>query len=95
MTAAVPTRFADVPDLLAGLRRFPADRPALTFYQGRSRVGRLGYGELLAAIDRFTIRLRDQLGIAAGDRSRSCRPTGSRCRRCSWRRCGSVRWSSR
>jgi long-chain acyl-CoA synthetase len=67
MNAAAPTRFADIPDLLAGLRRFPLERPALTFYQGRSRVGRLGYGELLAAVDRFTVRLRDQLGIATGD----------------------------
>ena len=63
-----PTRFADIPDLLAGLLRFPADRPALTFYQGRTRAGRLAYGELLAAVDRFTVRLREQLRLAAGDR---------------------------
>jgi long-chain acyl-CoA synthetase len=61
------TRFSDVPDLLAALRRLPADRPALTFYKGRTAVGRLGYGQLLDRIDQLTRRLRDDLGVRPGD----------------------------
>ncbi len=60
-------RYAEVSDLLEGLRRLPADRPALTFYRGKTRVGRLGYGQLLAGVDRFTRRLRDELGVRRGD----------------------------
>lgn len=60
-------RYAEVSDLLEGLRRLPADRPALTFYRGRTLVGRLGYGQLLAGVDRFTRRLRDDLGVRRGD----------------------------
>lgn len=60
-------RYAEVSDLLEGLRRLPADRPALTFYRGKTLVGRLGYGQLLAGVDRFTRRLRDELGVRRGD----------------------------
>ncbi|HEY5088563.1 MAG TPA: class I adenylate-forming enzyme family protein, partial [Polyangia bacterium] len=60
-------RYAEVSDLLEGLRRLPADRPALTFYRGKTLVGRLGYGQLLAGVDRFTRRLRDELGVGRGD----------------------------
>ena len=59
---------ADIPELLAGLRRLPPERVALTFYQGRTWAGRQSYGELLAAVDRVTVRLREELGLAAGDR---------------------------
>ena len=62
------TRFSDIPDLIAGMRRLPADRPALTFYRGRTREGGLRYGELLVAVERTTARLRDHLGIRRGDR---------------------------
>jgi len=60
-------RFSDVSELLAALRDLPADRPALTFYKGRSLAGRLSYGELCAGVDGFTRRLRDDLGVARGD----------------------------
>ena len=60
-------RYEDVPGLLAGLRRLPPDRPALTFYKGRTRAGAWSYGQLLGAVDRFTRRLRDELGVRRGD----------------------------
>jgi long-chain acyl-CoA synthetase len=62
------TRFSDIPELIAGMRRLPADRPALSFYKGRTRAGRQSYGELLYAVERTTSRLRDQLGLRRGDR---------------------------
>lgn len=62
------TRFEDVPALLDGLARLPPGRPALTFYKGKTRIARWTYGELLAAVDRFTRRLRDELGVRRGDR---------------------------
>jgi long-chain acyl-CoA synthetase len=65
---ATPTRFPDIPTLLAALGQLPPERPALTFYQGRTRAGGQSYGELLAAVERVTLRLRDQLGLVAGDR---------------------------
>lgn len=60
-------RFSDVSELLAALRQLPPERTALTFYQGRNLTGRLRYGELLAGVDRFTRRLRDDLGVRPGD----------------------------
>jgi long-chain acyl-CoA synthetase len=70
MTPPPPTitRFSDVPELLAGLRRLPPERPALTFYKGRARQGSLSYGDLLVAVDRMTRRLREEIGIQRGDR---------------------------
>jgi long-chain acyl-CoA synthetase len=62
------TRFEDVPALLDGLARLPPERPALTFYKGKVRAGRWTYGELLAAVDRFTRRLSDELVVRQGDR---------------------------
>jgi long-chain acyl-CoA synthetase len=62
------TRFEDIPALLDGLARLPPERPALTFYKGKTRAGHWTYGELLGAIDRFTRRLRDELGVRQGDR---------------------------
>jgi len=56
-------RFEDVPALLDGLGRLPSERPALTFYKGKTRAGHWTYGELLASVDRFTCRLRDDLGV--------------------------------
>ena len=38
------TRFEDVPALLEGLARLPPERPALTFYKGRTCAGRWTYG---------------------------------------------------
>jgi long-chain acyl-CoA synthetase len=61
-------RYDDVPALLEGLRQLPAARPALTFYRGRARVGQWTYGALLAAVDGFSRRLRDDLGVRSGDR---------------------------
>ncbi|HZL19416.1 MAG TPA: class I adenylate-forming enzyme family protein [Polyangia bacterium] len=60
-------RFSEVSELLAALRRLPPDRPALTFYRARTLAGRLDYGQLLAAVERFTRRLRDDLGVKLGD----------------------------
>jgi long-chain acyl-CoA synthetase len=62
------TRFEDIPALLDRLAHLPAERPALTFYKGKARAGHWTYGELLAAVDRFTRRLRDELGVRQGDR---------------------------
>src|SRR3954452_9272810 len=62
------TRFEDVPALLDGLAHLPPERPALTFYKGKARAGHWTYGEMLAAVDRFTRRLRDDLGVRQGDR---------------------------
>jgi long-chain acyl-CoA synthetase len=62
------TRFEDFPALLDGLARLPPERPALTFYKGKTRAGSWTYGELLGAVDRFIRRLRDELGVRRGDR---------------------------
>ena len=62
------TRFDDIPALLDGLARLPPDRPALTFYKGKTRAGHWTYGDLLGAVDRFARRLRDELGVRQGDR---------------------------
>ncbi len=35
------TRFEDIPALLDGLARLPPERPALTFYKGKTRAGAL------------------------------------------------------
>lgn len=61
-------RVANVADLLAAMARLPPERPALTLYKARVRAGHLTYGGLLAAVGRFTRRLRDELGVRAGDR---------------------------
>jgi long-chain acyl-CoA synthetase len=62
------TPFEDIPALLEGLARLPGERPALTFYKGKTRAGQWTYGELLGAVDRFARRLRDELGVRQGDR---------------------------
>jgi long-chain acyl-CoA synthetase len=62
------TRFEDVPALLDALAGLPPERPALTFYKGKARAGQWTYGQLLAAVDGFTHRLRDELGVRQGDR---------------------------
>ncbi len=61
-------RYTDIGALLGGLRKLPPERPALTFYKGRTRAGRWSYGELLGAVELFTRRLRDDLGVRRGDR---------------------------
>jgi long-chain acyl-CoA synthetase len=66
-TRAEIPRFSEVSELLEALRRLPPDRPALTFYKGRTLAGRLDYGQLLAGVERFTRRLRDELGVGPGD----------------------------
>ena len=60
-------RLADIPDLLGHLGRLPSEAPALTFYRGRTRQAHQTYGGLLAAVERFTRRLRDDLGVRSGD----------------------------
>jgi len=61
-----PVRYADVEALLASFAAL-GERPALTFYRARTRIGGLGYRELLAAVGRATRRLRDELGLRPGD----------------------------
>jgi long-chain acyl-CoA synthetase len=68
MSDTTLTRYGDVPALLAALRKLPVERLALTFYKGKTLAGRWTYGELLGAVDGFTRRLRDQLGVRTGDR---------------------------
>jgi len=62
------TRFEDIPALLDGLARLPPERPALTFYKGKTRAGHWTYGQMLGAVARYTRRLRDDLGVRQGDR---------------------------
>jgi long-chain acyl-CoA synthetase len=56
----------DIPSLLARLRR-DAQRPALSFYRGKTREGRLTYGELVEKVDRLAGQLHGELGVDAGD----------------------------
>lgn len=69
---SIPSRlsYRDIPDLLAKLRAAPAEDqalPALTFYRGRTLVGRLTRAELLAHVDRLAVHLSGALGVRRGD----------------------------
>ena len=57
----------DIPGLLAHLARH-GDRPALTFYRGKTLVGRLTYGELVAKVEALAGGLHGEHGVRAGDR---------------------------
>ena len=56
----------DIPSLLARLRR-DAQRPALTFYRGKTREGRLTYGELVEKVERLAGQLHREHGVTADD----------------------------
>jgi long-chain acyl-CoA synthetase len=57
----------DVPGLLS-LVAARAEKPALTFYRGKSLEGRLTYGELSAKAEALAGRMHHELGVKAGDR---------------------------
>ena len=60
----------DLPDLLGRMARGPADdlaRNALTFYRGRTLIGRLTRSELLDHVDRLAAHLQGSLGVRRGD----------------------------
>jgi long-chain acyl-CoA synthetase len=57
----------DIPALLAHLASH-GDRPALSFYRGKTLAGRLSYAELVAKVDALAAGLREQHGVSAGDR---------------------------
>lgn len=57
----------DIPGLLAGLGG-DDERPALTFYRGKTRDGRLSYGELKAKVEALAGGLRERFGVREGDR---------------------------
>ncbi len=57
----------EIPGLLA-LFSPRADRPALSFYRGKSLAGRLTYGELSAKVEALAGRLDGEFGVGVGDR---------------------------
>jgi long-chain acyl-CoA synthetase len=60
------TRFDDIPAVLAS--RAGDRRPALTFYQGRTRAGSLSHGELCERVEAVAGYLWEMLGVRRGDR---------------------------
>jgi long-chain acyl-CoA synthetase len=73
-TVAVPGNpdgnVRDLPQLLARMARGPADelaRTVLTFYRGRTIIGRSTRGELVAHVDRVASHLSRELGVRRGD----------------------------
>jgi long-chain acyl-CoA synthetase len=59
------TRFDDIPSLVAGCA---GDDPALTFYEGRTLTGSLGYGALRERVEAVAGYLWESLGVRRGDR---------------------------
>jgi acyl-CoA synthetase (AMP-forming)/AMP-acid ligase II len=60
----------DIPELLAGMRAASAQArgsTALTFYRGRTLIGRLTRGELVEHVDRLAAHLAGALGVRRGD----------------------------
>jgi long-chain acyl-CoA synthetase len=57
----------DIPSLLGRLDR-EGERPALSYYRGRSLAGRLSYRELGERVESLTARLHGEFGVSAGDR---------------------------
>ena len=61
----------DIPTLLAERARSLAsvtDAPALTYYQGRTRVSGLSHAQLHAAVERVAVYLRKRYGVRRGER---------------------------
>jgi len=57
----------DFPGLLGRLAE-RGDRPALSFYRGKSREGRLTYAELVSAVEAVAGGLSGRMGLRPGDR---------------------------
>src|SRR5947209_19879048 len=57
----------DVPSLLTRLAPH-GDRPALSFYRGKTLDGRLSYGELAARVEALAGGLHGEFGVRAGER---------------------------
>jgi long-chain acyl-CoA synthetase len=57
----------DIPELLAQLARL-GDKPALSFYRGKTLDGRLTYSELSARVSALASALYGQFKLAPGDR---------------------------
>jgi long-chain acyl-CoA synthetase len=57
----------DIPGLIARWSRW-GSRPALTFYRGRTRDGRLSYGDLVARVEQLAGALYRDFGVRRGDR---------------------------
>ncbi|HEX3343956.1 MAG TPA: class I adenylate-forming enzyme family protein [Polyangiaceae bacterium] len=65
-----PLTLHDLPELLARMAGGSSDelaRNALTFYRGRTLVGRLTRGELVGHVDRIAFHLFETLGMRRGD----------------------------
>jgi long-chain acyl-CoA synthetase len=60
-------KVADIPGLLSALAG-RGDRPALTFYRGKTPEGRLTYLELSARVDALAAALHEDFGVRLGDR---------------------------
>ncbi len=70
VVAPVPVPVRDLPELLARMRASSPEEQAataLTFYRGRTLVGRLTRAELLANVDRLAVHLSGVLGVRRGD----------------------------
>ena len=65
----------DVPGLLA-LWTHGSERPALSFYRGKSLEGRLSYGELAERVDALAAAMHRTFGVRAGDRVAILAPNG-------------------
>lgn len=57
----------DIPALLQRLAQ-AGDRPALSFYRGKARDGRLSYAELAARVEALAGALHARFGVQVGDR---------------------------
>jgi len=60
------TRFDDIPSLVAS--HAGDNRPALTFYEGRTLAGSLSHGELCERVEAAAGYLWESLGVRRGDR---------------------------
>jgi long-chain acyl-CoA synthetase len=58
---------SDIPSLLQRVAKH-GDRPALSFYRGKARSGRLSYGQLWTAVEAMAGRLYGEFGVRGGDR---------------------------
>jgi long-chain acyl-CoA synthetase len=63
----IPAPPLEFPALLARLAEH-GDRPALTFYRGKSREGRLSYADLVTRVEAVAGGLSERFGVKPGDR---------------------------
>jgi long-chain acyl-CoA synthetase len=67
---ATKVDLGDIADLLDRIGNAPVgelEQPALTFYRGRTMVGRLNRGELVSHVERLASHLASKLGVKQGD----------------------------